>query len=132
MEFIRRQDESIPHSPIGMHTERLERSAAVRLSVPARNTLTAIQVALDGTTVSRLDISHPLSDSLHLNAQFVTKYPGVRKKRHRSLEGMHVRAANADPVHPHERLARSGFSRRRRIGHFQHTRLQQGYGTHTA
>ena len=85
--------------------------ATVRVSATARVTLLAVDVRFHCTEVARLYVRHTVADREHFDAEFVPRNARVTEERHFAEVTAVIRAANADAMNAHQRLARAGLRR---------------------
>src|SRR5881296_3773929 len=112
MQFARGHDEFRPQSTVAMDPERLMVLTTVRMTAAAGRTVLTIDVWLDRAAVARPHVRDIRSNRNHFDAKLVTRNSRIAKERHFAEVTGNVRAANADPVHPHERITRPRFSGR--------------------
>jgi hypothetical protein len=88
-----------------MHTQTLERGAAIGTPLATRPTLTAIHIGFDRTTVSNFDPLDAFAQLVDDDTQLVAEYPGIAEKGLSSAKGAHIGAADSNAVDPNDHLA---------------------------
>ena len=105
------QNHSLAHAAIAHDAEGFMILATVRVSATARVTLLAVDVRFHCTEVARLYVRHTVADREHFDAEFVPRNARVTEERHFAEVTAVIRAANADAMNAHQRLARAGLVR---------------------
>ena len=106
MELSRRHDDFRAHAAVDVHTQALELGAAIRSAGATGDASPAAEVRLDGASVARLYPVRIAAGIDDLDAQLVTEDARVVEKRLPSGKGVQVSPADADAMHPHQRVAR--------------------------
>ena len=112
VQLLRADEHSFGHSAIGHDAEDFEILATVGASAPAREAFAAVHVRLDRTAIAGLHIRGAVADGEHLHAELMAWDSWVGKERHLAEISREIRAADADAIHPDERLPmcrRRGF-----------------------
>src|SRR5258706_16417573 len=96
-----------------MHAADLDSGAAVGFTVPASDTLSAIEIGDEGNDLPLSEIRRAV-DIDQLGGKFVTQDAGIIKKRLRALESMEVGTADSYTLYFQEGMI---------FGEFRHGRL---------
>src|SRR5205823_3471088 len=94
-----------------MDAQRLVGFATIGVPAAAGVTFLTIEVRLDRTPIAGMNIGYPRTDIQDLHAQFMTRNARITEERHFAQIAGDVGAADADLVHPDQRLARPRFFR---------------------
>src|SRR5438067_277466 len=94
-----------------MHTQDLELLAAIGPAAATGVAVGVVDVRLHRTPIARLDIGHARPDIEHLDTELVAGDARIAEEGHLAEIAADIGAANADPMHAHERLPRPWFLR---------------------
>ena len=104
MEFVSRQDQSLTHAAIAMHAQHLECLTAVRASLFAGMTMTAVQVGLDGAVITDLKMIDTFSDGQHLDPELMPQDARELNEGHLSQIAADIGAADTNGADGYQSL----------------------------
>ena len=76
------------------------------MATETREATLAIDIRLDGATITGSHVGHAVADLKDLNAQLVSGNARIAEERHLAQIPGIVRPANADAMDPHQRFSR--------------------------
>jgi hypothetical protein len=113
-----------------VYAQDLQVHTAIACSATARKAALAIDVWLDGTTVARFDVPHPLANFDDLHTQLVPWDPRVAVKGHLAEVAGNVGAADSYAMDADERFAGIGTRRLRDVDPLEFAGLFELNGVH--
>ena len=109
MDFSRGQDDLVGESTVAHDTQRLVVFAAIREPARAGITCLAVDVRLDRTQVSCLDVGNAFTDFENFDTQLVARDPWIRKEWELSQVATKVGTTNPDAMDTNEGFSGCGL-----------------------